>query len=173
MTDIDQKPIALVLMGVSGCGKSTIAKILATRLHWPFIEGDDLHPPANVEKMSAGIPLNDEDRAPWLAAIAATIVDDLTAGRSCIITCSALKRRYRETIGGGNPQVLFIYLKGDRQMIAQRLAGRKGHFMPTSLLDSQFAALEEPGPEEHALTVEIGPPPDEIAETIIAKLSRR
>jgi gluconokinase len=163
-------PLALVVMGVSGCGKSTIASMLAGRLGWPYIEGDDLHPPANIEKMKAGTALDDTDRAPWLAAIATEITGLREQGQSCIVTCSALKRRYRQAISGDSPQVCFIYLHGSRDLIAQRLAHRLDHFMPASLLDSQFAALEEPGPDENAIRIEIGRKPADAVAAILAAL---
>ena len=163
-------PAVLVLMGVSGCGKTTVAQILAERLHWPCEEGDALHPPANVAKMAAGHPLDDADRAPWLAKVADWVDAQLDAGRSGIITCSALKRSYRALIDRRGAGVEFVYLHGSRELIASRLAGRHGHFMPSSLLDSQFATLEEPGPDEPALRVEIGEPPEDIATDIATAL---
>ena len=163
-------PVVLVLMGVSGCGKTTVAQILAERLHWPCEEGDALHPPANVAKMHAGHPLDDDDRAPWLAKVADWVDAQLDAGRSGIITCSALKRSYRALIDRRGAGVEFVYLHGSRELIASRLAGRHGHFMPSSLLDSQFATLEEPGPDEPALRVEIGEPSEDIATDIATAL---
>ncbi len=159
-------PVVLVLMGVSGCGKTTVAQILADRLHWAFEEGDALHPPANVAKMAAGHPLDDDDRAPWLAKVADWVDARLDAGESGIITCSALKHSYRALIDRRGAGVEFVYLHGSRELIASRLADRHGHFMPSSLLDSQFATLEEPGPDEPALRVEIGEPADDIATDI-------
>ena len=163
-------PVVLVLMGVSGCGKTTVAQILAERLHWPCEEGDALHPAANVAKMHAGHPLDDDDRAPWLAKVADWVDAQLDAGRSGIITCSALKRSYRALIDRRGAGIEFVYLHGSRELIASRLAGRHGHFMPSSLLDSQFATLEEPGPDEPALRVEIGEPPEDIATDIATAL---
>ena len=159
-------PVVLVLMGVSGCGKTTVAQILADRLHWAFEEGDALHPPANVAKMAAGHPLDDDDRAPWLAKVADWVDARLDAGESGIITCSALKRSYRALIDRRGADVEFVYLHGSRELIASRLADRHGHFMPSSLLDSQFATLEEPGADEPAIRVEIGEPADDIATDI-------
>jgi gluconokinase len=164
------RPIVLVLMGVSGCGKTSIAAILAGRLGWPFEEGDALHPPANVDKMKAGHPLTDEDRAPWLAKVADWVDERLAAGQNGLMTCSALKRSYREAIGRRRSGVMFVYLAGSRETIAARLAARLGHFMPPSLLASQFADLEEPAADEPAIRVDIGPPPSVIAQTIIERL---
>lgn len=160
----------LVLMGVSGSGKTTIAHELVARLGWPFQEGDDLHPPANVAKMHAGRPLTDEDRWPWLDAVAGWIDARLAAHEPGIITCSALKRAYRDRLGGLRPGVRLVFLHADRALLAERLSHRTGHFMPASLLDSQIATLEPPGPDEHPLTVDLGEPPDRIADTIVARL---
>ena len=165
------RPIVLVLMGVSGCGKTTVAQILAQRLHWAFKEGDALHPQANVDKMAAGHALDDADRAPWLALIADWVEARLDAGECGVITCSSLKRAYRELIGRRGAGVEFVYLHGSRELIASRLADRHGHFMPTSLLDSQFATLEEPAADEPAIRVEIGAAPEQIADDIATALS--
>jgi carbohydrate kinase (thermoresistant glucokinase family) len=156
----------LVVMGVAGCGKTTIARLLAERLGWRFQEGDALHPPANVAKMSAGTPLSDADRWPWLHAIAAVIDTWRAEGASGIVTCSALKRAYRDILIGNRPDVRLVHLAGDKPLIAARMAARKGHFMPTALLDSQFATLEPPGAEENPIFVDIGPD----AEAIVAEL---
>src|SRR5262249_36946697 len=137
-----------VIMGVSGCGKSTVGAALAHRLGWEFAEGDALHPPANVAKMQAGHPLDDDDRRPWLAAVAAHIDEWRRSGTSGVITCSALKRRYRRVIIGDRSAVRLVYLCGTRGVIAERLQARRGHFMPPRLLDSQFAALEPPDADE-------------------------
>ena len=163
-------PVVLVLMGVSGCGKTTVAEIIAERLDWPLEEGDALHPPENVAKMHAGHPLDDADRAPWLARVADWVDARLDAGESGVITCSALKRKYRELIDRRGRDVEFVYLHGSRELIASRLAARQGHFMPASLLDTQFATLEEPGPDEPAIRVEIGDAPEVIAAEIIDAL---
>jgi ribose 5-phosphate isomerase A len=164
-------PPVLVIMGVSGSGKTTIAKILADRLGWPLKEGDDLHPTANRVKMHASIPLTDADRMPWLAAVAAWIDDQRQNKRPGIITCSALKRAYRDVLIDQRPEVRLIYLRGAHDLIAERLTHRKGHFMPADLLQSQYDALEAPGPEEDPITVDIGPSADEIADRIIRELS--
>ncbi len=155
-----------VVMGVAGSGKTTVARLLASELGWAFQEGDDLHPPANVEKMRHGIPLDDADRAPWLAAIAAVIDGWRARGERGVLTCSALKRAYREIIVGARTDVALIYLRGTRALLAARLAARQGHYMPPSLLDSQLATLEEPGAEEHAIVVDIGQPPEAIAGAV-------
>ena len=161
-----------VVMGVSGSGKTTIGCALAERLGWNFQEGDALHPPQNVAKMSAGQPLSDEDRAPWLAAVAQCIDAWRRHGEHGVITCSALKRSYREIIIGGGPEVRLIYLAGSRELIGERMARRRGHFMPASLLDSQFATLEPPGPEENPITVSDDQPVEKIVDRLVAELSR-
>jgi gluconokinase len=161
----------VVIMGVSGSGKSTIGILLAERLGGEFQDGDRFHPPSNVEKMHRGIPLTDADRLPWLAAIAAWIDEARAGGKQAVVACSALKRRYREILIGARPDVRLVYLKGDEALIAGRLAKRKGHFMPPGLLKSQFAALEEPGPEEKPITVAIDPPPEAIVGEIVASLA--
>lgn len=161
---------ALVVMGVSGAGKSTIGAMLARRLGWEYEDGDWFHPQRNIDKMHAGLPLSDEDRWPWLRAIARNIDETRKTGGHVIIACSALKRAYRSILIGERPDVRLIYLKGDRNLIARRLATRYGHFMPPQLLDSQFTALEEPQASEHPIVVSIDPPPRTIIETIMAKL---
>jgi ribose 5-phosphate isomerase A len=163
-------PPILVVMGVSGAGKSTVAKELAARLGWPFEEGDWLHPEANVAKMHAGIGLTDSDRQPWLNAVAAWIDGQRAKGQPGIITCSALKRSYRDMIIGDRPEVRLVYLRGSRALIAGRLAGRQEHFMPASLLPSQIDTLEEPGPDEDPLIIDIGPSAGQLADEIIRLL---
>jgi gluconokinase len=164
------KPVVLVFMGVSGCGKTTVAAILAGRLGWRFEEGDGLHPQSNIEKMEAGHPLTDEDRGPWLQKVAEWVEERLDARENGLITCSALKRSYRDVINRRGSGVVFVFLAGSRAAIAARLAARHGHFMPSRLLDSQFADLEEPTPDEPAIWVDIGPAPDVIAQGILEKL---
>jgi len=166
----DGSPIVLVVMGVSGCGKSTVAALMAGELHWPFEEGDSLHPQANVDKMAAGHPLDDDDRWPWLEKVAEWVEECLDAGRSGIITCSALKRSYRDLINRRGSGIQFVYLAGSKELIASRLATRQGHFMPTSLLDSQFATLEEPTADEPSIQVEVGPSVEFIVNEIRATL---
>ncbi len=163
----------LVIMGVSGCGKTTIAKGLCQRLGWQYQEGDALHPPANVAKMKSGQPLTDEDRWPWLRRIAEKIDEWRAEGISGVVTCSALKRSYRDIIIGKRPDVVLVYPKGSKELIASRIAHRHGHFMPPSLLDSQFATLEEPSPDENPLTVSIDQTPDQIADEIVRRLEER
>ena len=157
-------------MGVSGSGKTTIGEALAARLGWPYEEGDKLHPEANVAKMRAGIPLTDADRAPWLAAVAARIDQRRRDGKGGIVSCSALKRAYRRAIIGARKGVRLVYLRGDQTLIAQRMAARRHHFMPPSLLQSQFETLEEPGPDEAPIVVDVAPPPAEIVATILRRL---
>ena len=147
-----------------------LGELLAARLGWPYEEGDALHPPANVAKMHAGHPLDDADRAPWLAKVAGWVDARLDAGECGVITCSALKRKYRELIAGGRDDVALVYLKGDYALIERRLAARAHAYMPASLLRSQFEALEEPGADEHPIVVSIEPPPGEIVEAIVAAL---
>jgi gluconokinase len=160
-------------MGVSGAGKSTVGNALARRLGWAFVDGDSLHPPSNVAKMHAGQALDDRDRKPWLAATAAQIDAWLQRGKPGVIVCSALKRRYRNAIIGDRTAVRLIYLEGSQTLIAHRLTQRRGHFMPAALLDSQFAALESPTPEENAIVASIDNPVEAIVEHIVTVLSSR
>ena len=150
------RPLIIVVMGVSGAGKTTVASALGHQLGWTFQEGDALHPPANIARMKAGIPLTDADRVPWLAAVAAWIDGRRATGTPGIITCSALRRAYRDVIVGGRPDVGLVHLHGSRQLLAARLATRQGHFMPASLLESQCDTLEEPGPDEQPLVLDAG-----------------
>ena len=166
MVTITSAPI-LVVMGVAGTGKSTVAGLLAERLNWEFQEGDALHPPANVAKMSSGIPLTDEDRWPWLDAIAAWIKEKTQRGEPGILTCSALKRSYRDRLRG--PNVVFVFLNGSREVISARMASRADHFMPPALLDSQFAALEPPTADENVLKINLAATQaEEVAEVLRA-----
>jgi gluconokinase len=161
---------AVVVMGVSGSGKSTIASMLAQRLHWVYEDGDWFHPQSNIEKMHHGEPLNDQDRWPWLHAIADWIDATRRAGGHGVVACSALKRVYRDILIGDRRDVRLVFLKGDRDLIARRIAARADHFMPTTLLDSQFATLEEPQADERAIVVSIAPHPREIVEAIVKAL---
>jgi ribose 5-phosphate isomerase A len=164
-------PPILVIMGVSGAGKSTVGQELAARLGWSFEDGDALHPEANIAKMHAGIPLTDVDRRAWLESVAAWIDGQRAKKQPGIITCSALKRSYRQIVIGDRPEVRLVYLRGGRDLIAEHLAGRKGHFMPTGLLPSQIDTLEEPDPGEDPLVVDAGLPAGQVAEEIIRSLS--
>ena len=157
-------------MGVSGSGKSTVADALAKRLGWRYEDGDRFHPPGNVAKMSAGHPLTDEDRLPWLQAIADEIDRVCRQGERAVIACSALKRAYRDILLHGRADVRFVFLKGTQDLIAGRLAARKGHFMPPDLLASQFRTLEPPAAGEHPITVSIDAPVAAIVDDIIHQL---
>jgi gluconokinase len=161
--------LVMVVMGVSGSGKSTIGPRLAAALDGDYAEGDAFHPPANIAKMKRGAPLDDADRKPWLEAMAAAIRGWSQAARPTVLSCSALKRQYRDILRSGAADVRFVHLAGDKTLIAARLAARKGHFMPPALLDSQFAVLEPPGPDE-AIVVSIDQPPDAIVAEVLAKL---
>jgi gluconokinase len=156
----------VIVMGVAGSGKSTIGQRLADRLGWPFYDGDDFHPPANVEKMRAGIPLTDEDRSGWLSALADVIAQQLRQDQSAVIACSALKQQYRARLSADD-QVRFVYLRGSYALIEARLRERTGHYMPPDLLASQFAALEEP---QSALIVDIDQLPEQIVTEIVGQL---
>ena len=160
-------------MGVSGCGKTTVGSRLAARLGWEYAEADNFHSQANVAKMRSGVPLTDEDRWPWLDALAGWIDARRDAGKPCVVACSALKRSYRERLARGNDEVRFVYLRGGEKDIAERLAGRTGHYMPLSLLGTQFDILEEPAPDEEALVLDIDQPPEVLVDAIIAALAPR
>lgn len=161
----------VVVMGVSGSGKTTVASLLAERLGCAFQDGDDLHPRANVEKMRGGIPLTDADRLPWLHAIASQVDAWRKRDEAGVVTCSSLKRAYRDIIVGGRGDVALVYLKGTRELIHGRLTVRTSHFMPVGLLDSQFAALEEPAAEERPIVVNIEAGPSQIVEEIVRRLA--
>jgi gluconokinase len=165
-----QTGCAVVVMGVSGSGKTTVAELLAKQLGWQFMEGDRLHPSANVEKMRQGIPLTDDDRAPWLDRIGEELKSWAAQGRSGVMTCSALKRAYRDRIRSARPDVQFVYLKGSQALIEGRVATRHHEYMPASLLTSQFGALEEPTPDEPVVTVDVGGSPDTEVAAVIAAL---
>jgi gluconokinase len=160
----------VIVAGVSGSGKTTVGAMLAGRLSWPFADADDLHPVANVAKMRAGIPLTDEDRLPWLRAIAAWMDQQIARNEPGVITCSALKRSYRDELLGGRPAAQMVFLAVDRQVLAARLAARHGHFFPQELLSSQFDALEPPQPDERVISVTPGPDAAATVAEIIAVL---
>ena len=164
-------PAAMIVMGVSGSGKSTVGALLALRLRWEFEDGDWFHPASNIEKMHNGVPLTDEDRWPWLRSIATWIDEARRSGGHGVIACSALKRRYRDVLIGARTDVRLVYLKGDETLIARRIATRHEHFMPRGLLHSQFEALEEPGPDENPIIVSIEPAPRDIVARVLSKLS--
>jgi gluconokinase len=164
------KPVIAVVIGVSGSGKTTVSALLAAALGCKFQEGDDLHPRDNVEKMHRGTPLTDADRMGWLHKIAEEIDGWRARGESGVLTCSALKRSYRDIIIGDRPDVTLVYLKGSHDVIRRRMATRHEHFMPVALLDSQFATLQEPTPEEHPITVDVGGRPADIATEIVRQL---
>ncbi|HUQ43062.1 MAG TPA: gluconokinase [Candidatus Limnocylindria bacterium] len=165
-----QRLTTLVVMGVAGSGKTTVMAALADRLGWPTLEGDSLHPPKNVAKMAAGIPLDDADRAPWLAEIARWIGDREAARASSLVTCSALRRPYRDLIRAGHPSAWFVHLVAPVEVLASRMAEREGHFMPASLLASQLAALEPLEREEPGSSVNAVEDPAAIADQIITEL---
>jgi gluconokinase len=159
--------VVIILMGVSGVGKTTVGKRLAEALGWRFLEGDDFHPPANVEKMAAGIPLTDADRLPWLERLRELVAEVLARGEDAVLACSALKRSYRQLLTVDPARVRWVYLWAPREVIASRLAARTGHFMPLTLLGSQLETLETP---EDALQVDVTPGPDEVVATIRERL---
>jgi gluconokinase len=161
--------VVLVLMGVSGSGKTSVATILAGRLGWPFEEGDALHTQSNIEKMKAGRPLTDNDRGPWLEKIAGWVDERLDLGENGLIACSALKRSYRDVINRRG-SIVFVFLTGPKETIASRLAARSGHFMRPSMLDSQLADLEVPASDEPVIRVDVGPTPGVIAQGILDEL---
>ena len=158
----------VTVMGVSGSGKTTVGAALAQRLRVPFEDADDLHPPANVAKMSAGIPLDDADRMPWLRAVGAWQVEHRVTGG--VMSCSALRRSYRDILREVAPEQVFVHLAGDRDVIARRVAGRPGHVMPAALVDSQFATLEPLEPDERGVTLDIDQPIDALVDACVAAL---
>lgn len=162
--------VTLIVMGVSGVGKSSVAEALVARTGWSFQEGDDLHPEANRAKMTAGIPLTDDDRRPWLRRIAAWIGEQEAAGRDAVVTCSALKRAYRDVLREGHPSVWFVHLVAPPDLVAERIGLRRGHYMPPSLLRSQLDTLQPLGPDEPGAAVETDGTPAEIADRALGLL---
>jgi carbohydrate kinase (thermoresistant glucokinase family) len=160
----------LVIMGVAGSGKTTVAELLTSRLGWVSAEADEFHSKANIDKMASGIPLTDEDRWPWLRAIRSWLDEQEAAGRRAVVTCSALKRAYRDILSGPKHDVTFVHLTGSAELIAERMQHRKGHFMPPSLLPSQFQTLEALGPDENGIQVDISGTPEQITDEIIQRL---
>jgi gluconokinase len=165
----DTPPPVIVVMGVAGTGKTTVGALLAGRLGWPYAEADDFHPAANVAKMAAGEPLTDEDRAPWLAAIGRWIDERAADGTPGVVSCSGLRRAYRDLLRDGRPQVRLVFLEGSRELILRRLAARHGHFMRVEMLDSQFATLEPPQPDEDVTEVSIDATPEQIVNEIVLR----
>jgi len=161
--------VIIIIFGVSGAGKTTVGKLLARELGWRFIEADDFHPAANIEKMCSGNPLTDDDRWPWLERLRDQIRQSLAAGENAVLACSALKRAYRDRLQASE-HVKFVFLRGDYALVEKQLHSRRGHFMNPDLLQSQFDDLEEPEPDEHVLTIEVGHTPEEIVDRIKAKL---
>jgi gluconokinase len=160
----------IIVMGVAGSGKSTVGALLAGRLGWPYAEADDFHPMSNVDKMAAGQPLTDADRRPWLEAIARWIDERRAAHEHAVVSCSGLRRSYRDMLRAGRPEVRVAFLEGSRELILQRMVARHGHFMRATMLDSQFASLEPPEPDEDILTVGIESDPATIVGTIVREL---
>lgn len=165
-------PLHAVVMGVSGCGKSSVGQGLAAALGLAFVEGDALHPPANVAKMAAGTPLTDADRAGWLAVIGERLAHARAAGCGLVVSCSALKRRYRDGLRAACPSLRFVYLHGSAELLRPRLQARRGHYMPASLLDSQLATLEPPAPDEDAVTLDVAPPGPAVLQAALAWLQQ-
>jgi gluconokinase len=164
--------VSLVVMGVTGSGKTTIATEVARRMGWDFTEGDDHHPAANVAKMAAGHPLDDDDRLPWLRELAAWIGAHEAEGRSCVLTCSALKRSYRDLLRDGHPSVWFAHVAGPQELITARVTQRQGHYMPPSLVPSQFATLEPLGPDEPGRIIPAAGTPEQIVDELLAELAK-
>ncbi len=164
---MSERPRAIVLMGVSGCGKTSVGVRLSEILGWPYFDADEYHPAENVAKMAASIPLSDEDRIPWLDALHDVIHEHLGKGRSILLSCSALKESYRQRLTADNPGTVFVYLKGDFELIFRRMQARKGHYMKAQMLQSQFDALEEPG---DAIVVGIDQSIEAIVNAVIEAL---
>ena len=160
----------IVITGVAGSGKTTVGALLAGRLGWVYAEADDFHSKANVDKMAAGHPLTDKDRWPWIEAIGRWADERVVAGEPGVVSCSGLKRAYRDLLRRGRAQLRIVFLDGDRELIARRLAARHGHFMRVQMLDSQFADLERPAPDEDVLVASIGGTPEQIVDAIVREL---
>ncbi|QTH59435.1 gluconokinase [Corynebacterium hindlerae] len=167
------QPMHVVLMGVSGCGKTSVASAISNKLGWPYAEADDFHPEANKTKMAAGIALTDEDRWPWLDSLKDWMTHHAAAGNSTVVTCSALKRSYRDLLTQAKGEVLFVHLDGPQELIAERMTKRVGHFMPTTLLPSQFATLERLDESENGVTVDITPPIPDLVKKVLGEISLR
>lgn len=165
-----QDPPLIVVMGVSGAGKSTIGDLIARQLQVPFADADSLHPPANVQKMAAGIPLTDEDRWPWLALVGDALARAGADGTGLVVACSALKRSYRDAIVARASHVVFLHLRGTRDTLAERLGGRAGHFMPATLLDSQLASLEDLSADELGVVVDVSSGLNAVADDAVARI---
>ncbi|PJN22106.1 gluconokinase [Kitasatospora sp. CB02891] len=167
----NQQPPVIVVMGVSGVGKTTVARLLAHRLGLPYAEADDFHPAANIAKMSAGTPLDDDDREPWLRALGAWLGERAAAGTGGVVTCSALKRSYRDILRDACPEAFFLHLTGSHELVGDRIAHRTGHFMPPSLLDSQYATLEPLRADESGTVLDVDADPDTLVDRAVAALS--
>jgi carbohydrate kinase (thermoresistant glucokinase family) len=170
MTTPPSLPAAIVVMGVSGSGKTVVGRRLAKRLGWRFLDADDVHPAANVQKMASGVPLDDADREPWLARLASELADAIARGQPVVLACSALKRAYRGQLGLPDPAIRLVHLDGPREVLRKRAEQRAGHFMPATLLDSQLATLEPPGAAESPIVIDVSAPPEAIVEQITAAL---
>jgi gluconokinase len=168
-----RRGMIVIVMGVSGVGKTTVGKQIAEQLGARFLEGDDYHPKANIAKMSHGEPLTDDDRKPWLERLARELDASRAKGENVVLTCSALRRLYRDILRAGHDDVDFVFLDAEQAVIQKRLDARKGHFMPPSLLDSQFAALERPGPDERAVPADATQPPGAIVAAVLQQLRQR
>lgn len=165
-------PRQLIIIGVAGSGKTTVGRELARRLGCPFADADDFHPASNVARMAAGIPLTDHDRWPWLEAIAAWIRARAAAGETAVVTCSALKRAYRDVLRAASPDTCFVHLTAAREILEARIGARRGHFMPAALLASQLATLEPLAAHEPGIAVDVAPPPQEVVSEIVRRLGR-
>jgi gluconokinase len=164
------KPMIIVLMGVAGSGKTTLGRLLSQKLQWPFYDADDFHPPANIEKMAAGVALTDDDRWPWLTNLRQKMKEENEAGRSAIFACSALKQSYRDFLTDAGEEVRLVFLKGEAGLIERRIAGRTDHFMKAGMLASQLATLEEP---QGCVTVDVSAPAEMIADEIVRALGKK